>query len=189
MTDLANNPSRRLFFALALPRSRQQHIIQWRADHFPEETGRPIAAANLHLTLAFLGEVSEQKSQALRQLAGRIEQPAFTVTLDDLGHWPGSGVVWLGCKQAPRGLLQLAELLRSQAARSGCYQNPMPFHPHVTLFRHATRPVNLPPKVDAGQFTPSQFSLYESVYSRGRTRYKVIQSWPLGEKKRKQDAI
>ncbi|AJI95159.1 2'-5' RNA ligase [Yersinia ruckeri] len=186
MTDPVN---RRLFFALALAKPHQQQIVQWRAEQFAAETGHPIAAANLHLTLAFLGEVSEQKSQALQQLAGRIHQPAFTMRLDDLGHWPGSGVVWLGCKQAPRGLLQLAELLRSQAARNGCYQNPLPFHPHITLFRHATQPVILPPKADVGQFTPNQFSLYESVYSRGRTRYKVLKSWLLGDKIRKEDAI
>ncbi|QKO14989.1 2'-5'-RNA ligase [Dickeya solani] len=81
-----------------------------------------MAAANLHLTLAFLGEVSDAKIQVLQTLAGRIRQPAFTLNLNDAGHWPRPGVVWLGCRQAPRGLLQLAEMLRSQAARNGCYQ-------------------------------------------------------------------
>ncbi len=132
--------NKRLFFALALPDSLQQRIVQWRADNFPPEAGRPIAAANLHLTLAFLGEVSHAKAQVLQQQAGRISQSDFNVTLDDIGHWPGSGVVWLGCKNPPRGLLQLAQLLRSQAARSGCYQTPQPFHPHVSLFRGAIRP-------------------------------------------------
>ncbi len=49
---------RRLFFALTLPDAMQQEIVQWRAGHFSPEAGRPVAAANLHLTLAFLGEVS-----------------------------------------------------------------------------------------------------------------------------------
>ncbi|WP_305122981.1 2'-5' RNA ligase family protein, partial [Klebsiella pneumoniae] len=41
----------------------------------------------------------------------------------------------------PRGLLQLASMLRAQAARSGCYQSPQPFHPHITLWRDARRAV------------------------------------------------
>ncbi|MBS0976282.1 2'-5' RNA ligase family protein, partial [Serratia rubidaea] len=53
--------SRRLFFALPLPDSLQQQVIRWRADAFAPQDGRPVAAANLHLTLAFLGEVSSQK--------------------------------------------------------------------------------------------------------------------------------
>ena len=28
-------------------------------------------------------------------------------------------------------------MLRAQAARSGCYQSPQPFHPHITLLRDA----------------------------------------------------
>ncbi|WP_145495796.1 RNA 2',3'-cyclic phosphodiesterase [Yersinia massiliensis] len=172
---------RRLFFALALPKPLQQGIVQWRADHLPPEAGRPIAAANLHLTLAFLGEVSAAKAQVLQQQAGRISQSGFNVMLDDIGHWPSSGVVWLGCKNPPRGLLQLAQLLRSQAARSGCYQTPLPFHPHVTLLRGAVRPVALPAKTQNESFRVDHFSLYESVFARGRTRYNVIQSWPLAD--------
>jgi 2'-5' RNA ligase len=36
----------------------------------PEDAGRPVAADNLHLTLAFLGEVSAEKQRALAALAG-----------------------------------------------------------------------------------------------------------------------
>ncbi|WP_338152973.1 RNA 2',3'-cyclic phosphodiesterase [Chimaeribacter arupi] len=109
--------SRRLFFGLPLPDALQQAVIAWRATAFPAEAGRPVAAANLHLTLAFLGEVSDRKAEVLAALAGNIVQPGFPLTLDDLGHWPRPGVVWLGTRRAPRGLLQLATLLRAQAAR------------------------------------------------------------------------
>jgi 2'-5' RNA ligase len=54
-------------------------------------------------------------------------------------------VVWLGTRQPPRGLLQLANMLRAQAARSGCYQSPQPFHPHITLLRDAGQAVAIPP--------------------------------------------
>ena len=68
----------RLFFAIDLPAEIREQIIHWRATHFPPEAGRPVAADNLHLTLAFLGEVSAEKEKALSLLAGRIRQPGFT---------------------------------------------------------------------------------------------------------------
>ena len=109
---------KRLFFAIELPPAVRKQIVQWRATHFPEDAGRPVAADNLHLTLAFLGEVSAEKQRALSALAGRLQQPGFTLTLDDAGQWLRSRVVWLGTRQPPRGLLQLASMLRAQAARS-----------------------------------------------------------------------
>lgn len=171
--------SQRLFFALSLPAAVQRQLVRWRADHFPEQTGRPVAGAHFHLTLAFLGEVSPEKQKTLIALAGRIRQPKFTLKLDDAGHWPRSGVVWMGCRQAPRGLLQLADLLRSQGARNGCYQSPLPYHPHITLYRQANRAVMIPAPGFLWECEMTEFTLFSSVYSNGRTRYQALQSWPL----------
>ncbi|CRH36628.1 2'-5'-RNA ligase [Pantoea ananatis] len=171
--------SQRLFFAITPPEALQQQLVHWRAHTFNEDAGRPIAAANLHLTLAFLGDVSPETSTQLQTLASRIRQPAFDVALDDAGHWPRPGVVWLGCQRPPRGLLQLASLLRAQAARHGCGQPAQPFHPHVTLLRAATQPVALPPRGFHWQFSASEFSLFASEYVQGRTRYRTLASWPL----------
>ncbi|UTJ46720.1 RNA 2',3'-cyclic phosphodiesterase [Atlantibacter subterranea] len=170
---------KRLFFALEIPAPIQQQVIQWRTAQFAPEAGRPIAAANLHLTLAFLGEISDQKQQTLMTLAGRIQQPAFTLTLDDAGHWPRSRVVWLGSRQPPRGLLQLANLLRAQAARSGCYQSPQPFHPHVTLLRNAAHQVAIPAPGFHWTFPVTEFVLYSSQFSQGRTQYQPLARWSL----------
>lgn len=90
-------------------------------------------------------------------------------------------MVWLGTRQPPRGLLQLANMLRSQAARSGCYQSPQPFHPHITLLRDASHAVALPPPGFHWSFAVNEFALYESVFERGRTRYTPLQRWTLGE--------
>ncbi|MEG3135210.1 RNA 2',3'-cyclic phosphodiesterase [Rouxiella sp. T17] len=171
--------SRRLFFALALPPALQKRVIRWRAESFDPDAGRPIAAANLHLTLAFLGEISDFKAGVLGDIAGRIQSPSFSLLLDDLGHWPRPGVVWLGTRRAPNALLQLASLLRSHAARNGCHPSTLPFHPHVSLLRGATRPVALPAATPQWTLDASEFGLYESRYHQGRTRYQRLQSWPL----------
>lgn len=173
--------TRRLFFALALPDEIQSQIISWRATHFPLSAGKPVAQANLHLTLAFLGDISAEKQRALSQLAGRIRQSAFNLCLNDAGQWLRSGVIWLGPRQAPRGLLQLADMLRAQAARSGCYQTPLPFHPHITLYRQATQAVALPAPDFSWSFRPTEFALYSSNFKQGRTRYQVLEKWPFSE--------
>ncbi|HHX3707974.1 TPA: RNA 2',3'-cyclic phosphodiesterase [Citrobacter freundii] len=172
---------KRLFFAIELPGGVREQLIHWRAAQFPPEAGRPVAAENLHLTLAFLGDVSAEKQQALSQLAGRIHQPGFTLKLDDAGQWLRSRVVWLGMRQPPRGLLQLANMLRAQAARSGCYQSPQPFHPHITLLRDAGHAVPIPPPGFGWSFPVTEFALYSSSFARGRTRYTQLQRWTLTE--------
>lgn len=171
--------SKRLFFAIELPAGIQTEVVHWRAQHFPADAGRPIAAANLHLTLAFLGDISAEKQRALETLAGRIQQPGFTLTLDDAGQWLRSRVVWLGARQPPRGLLQLADMLRAQASRSGCYQSPQPFHPHITLLRDAAQAVAIPPPGFRWTFPVGAFALYESQFINGRTRYTALNRWPL----------
>ena len=47
--------SKRLFFAIEIPAKIQKQLVQWRADNFPADAGVPVAAANMHITLAFLG--------------------------------------------------------------------------------------------------------------------------------------
>ena len=181
--------SKRLFFAIEPPAKVQRQIVRWRAEHFQPEAGRPVAAANLHLTLAFLGDVSADKQQALAKLAGRIVQPGFTLNLDDAGQWLRSRVVWLGTRQPPRGVLQLAKLLRAQAARSGCYQSPQPFHPHITLLRNTSHAVAIPPPGFHWTFSVTEFVLYESVFSNGRTRYTPLQRFALSEQPRISDEV
>ncbi|PLL64546.1 RNA 2',3'-cyclic phosphodiesterase, partial [Klebsiella pneumoniae] len=101
------------------------------------------------------------------------------LTLDDAGQWLRSRVVWLGTRQPPRGLLQLASMLRAQAARSGCYQSPQPFHPHITLWRDARRAVPIPAPGFRWTFPVNEFVLYESSFSRGRTRYTALERYPF----------
>ena len=143
----------------------------------------------MHLTLAFLGEVSAEKQRALVAMAGRIYQPGFSLNLDDAGQWLRSRVVWLGTRQPPRGLLQLANMLRAQAARSGCYQSPQPFHPHISLLRNTSHAVAIPAPGFSWTFTVDEFVLYESVFHQGRTRYTPLQRFTLSENPRNHDEV
>ena len=67
----------------------------------------------------------------------------------------------------------------AQAARSGCYQSPQPFHPHITLWRDARRAVPIPAPGFRWTFPVNEFVLYESSFSRGRTRYTALERYPF----------
>ncbi|MGQ7790509.1 RNA 2',3'-cyclic phosphodiesterase [Shigella flexneri] len=166
-----------MFFAIDLPAEIREQIIHWRATHFPPEADVR-SPPNWHLTLAFLGEVSAEKRR--RFLFSRTDSSTcFTLTLDDAGQWLRSRVVWLGMRQPPRGLIQLANMLRSQAARSGCFQSNRPFHPHITLLRDASEAVTFPPPGFNWSYAVTEFTLYASSFARGRTRYTPLKRWAL----------
>ena len=77
----------------------------------------------------------------------------------------------------------------AQAARSGCYQSPQPFHPHITLLRDAGQATAIPPPGFHWSFQVNEFALYESVFVQGRTRYTPLQRWTLGDTLRNSDEV
>mgnify|MGYP004716038633 FL=1 len=172
-------PGQHYFFAIQLPGELQKSLVQWRAENFPADTGRPVPAAAMMMTLAWLGEISDSTCQRLQQQASRIQQPEFLLTLNDAGHWPGSGSVWLGCRPAPSGVLKLGGLLRSQAARQGCSQPDRDYYPHVRILHHAFCRVSVPPAGFRWQFLVSRFSLMSVGSSGGRNTPRCVATFPL----------
>lgn len=79
----------------------------------------------------------------------------------------------------PRELLQRAAWLRDRAARNGCHQSSLPFHPHISLWRQATQPVALPPDTPGWTIRVGRFGLWLSAFDNGRVRYRLVQDWPL----------
>lgn len=102
----------------------------------------------------------------------------------------GCAHAWSGWARASRPqALQLASMLRARAARSGCYQSPQPFHPHITLLRDAGQAVAIPPPGFHWDVEVNNFALYESVFTQGRTRYTPLQRWSLGDTLRNSDEV
>ena len=66
--------SKRVFFAIEIPPTIQKQLVRWRAENFSADAGVPVAAANLHITLAFLGEVSAEKQRALSRSVDELKE-------------------------------------------------------------------------------------------------------------------
>ncbi|MCV2870490.1 RNA 2',3'-cyclic phosphodiesterase [Defluviimonas sp. WL0002] len=123
----------RAFFALTLPDTALDQIERLQAA-IP--FGRAAPAENLHLTLAFLGEVSPETLEAAHEAAETLAPPPFALELRGLvhlGRQPG-GVIASGVVPEPR-LDGLAKSLRSRLAGTGIQLPRERFRPHVTLIR------------------------------------------------------
>ena len=99
---------------------------------------KPIKVENLHFTLQFLGEISEELSQRVILALQNIEFSSFSINMKGLGVFPKSKsprVIWVGTDEnGGRDLTNLAEKVQNALKPLGLYADK-PFKPHLTVFR------------------------------------------------------
>lgn len=169
-----STPPLRLFFALPCCPQVAHDIADWRAQN-PIE-GKPVAAENLHLTLAFLGSQPRGQVDALEALAASLKPKAFTLRLDRLARWK-NGLLYLAPSQTPPALSELEHDLRERLLTAGFSLETRPFKPHLTLARHCPRlPAASTPTFD---WPATEFALFASENTARGTRYRSLAHWPL----------
>jgi len=143
-----------------------------------------------HITLAFLGEVGEERLLPLRT---RLERAAgrhscLDISISRAGAFPSAAkarVLWAGIEGDRRALAALAASVAAGARRAGA---PPPdegrrFRPHLTLAR-CREPADLGSLVEAlsgfvgSAWTAGQIHLIRSQPGPS-PRHDPIQSWPL----------
>lgn len=177
----------RIFFALDLTPDAKLEIESWRDRSFRDlaigGTARPVPAGNFHITLAFIGEIAEYQ---LESICNGVEEPLSGMSIEpgeinfnELGYWQRQGILWLGPKHPPAGLLQLAGRLKGLSARFGGKRDSKVFRPHISLFRRCSVPP--PPPLQPPEFSLQfrEFSLFESVQGKRGVSYHALQHWPL----------
>lgn len=130
--------TQRLFFALWPDAAGRAALAQWQT----RVSGRLVPAANLHLTLAFLGQQAAAAVGPLTAILRTLPAPpSLQLTLDCLGYFSGQRIVWAGMRTPPPALLTMQQALTAALAQAGF--DPAThgaFRPHVTLARHAAPP-------------------------------------------------
>lgn len=109
---------------------------------------------NLHLTLAFLGEVPAQKAAAACRAMDRTGAVPLGLTFDQIGsfHRDGGDIWWIGLAQNP-ALLRLQQELCGNLIAEGFRLEERRFSPHITLARR----VRLQQEVDRGAILGAPF--------------------------------
>ncbi|MGB5248347.1 MAG: RNA 2',3'-cyclic phosphodiesterase [Gammaproteobacteria bacterium] len=189
MSPDAGSKSQRLFFALwPDPASRQRIAAVQTADRIRE--GRPIATANLHLTLAFLGNIRAEQIASIQQAAAQVVFEPFSLTLDRLGWWRRAGILWLGPSAWPAQLDALVRdlWLGMEAVGLRPQRRPRrrterhPFKPHVTLARKCSqaRPATTGRLAEPIGWPITGFVLVESRLDPDGASYRVLARWGTG---------
>ena len=151
--------------------------------------GRPVPAANLHLTLAFLGSVAQRRLGELAEAArSAASEPALEgadpardsleLTFDHIEYWRAAQLLCVLPAKPPAAAGRLARRLADALAQRGFTPDLKPFRPHVTVVRKVSRPGSL------GKMHPVVWRFTELALIESRTLpegplYSVVESYPL----------
>lgn len=125
----------RLFVALVPPATVQTELA---AVAKPLAGTRWTPAANIHLTLRFIGETAPEKQTRFEEALARVRVEPFILPVGGIGTFTGRGparVLWAGVGSGHTRLYQLRKQVDESllTVDSGL---PVPgFHPHFTIAR------------------------------------------------------
>ena len=99
---------------------------------------KPVKSQNLHFTLQFLGEITEEISQKIKQSLQTIEFKTFQVNFNGIGVFPkmkSPRIIWIGTDEVGSDLLTgLAKKVEDVISPLGFIPDK-PFKSHITIFR------------------------------------------------------
>lgn len=128
----------RLFVSIDFPEEILREIRSW----VPEQKGwRKVGHHQMHLTLAFLGECSEQEKEKIhRQLSG-IDFHSFELTISGLGAFPNESsprIIWAGIEPNDE-LMNLQEKISARLEKHIKSKDTHCYVPHITIARKKSR--------------------------------------------------
>lgn len=146
---------------------------------------------NLHLTLRFYGNVSENTAHDLDAALAEIDLPPITLRLSGVDQFGGfePHTLWAGIKPNET-LLRLAEKCARPMRELGIKKDKHTYIPHVTLAYLNHMPPQSAPELVAGylqrhamfetpEFTVNRFALYSSTPGKHQSHYHEEASYPL----------
>ena len=131
--------------------------------------GNYTAADNLHLTLAFIGEV--QNSDGVKLAMEAAAFAPFMLSLTDLGNF--GDILWVGAKGGQK-LKAYVKALGVALDAAGIKYDKKKFEPHITLVRKASnaRPQGI--VVPKKEMMVRKISLMKSEQKNGKVVYTEI---------------
>ncbi len=177
----ALSPSRslkvaRYFIGIALPDSITQELVKLQSSLADLYQGNPVAPENLHVTVLFLGSMSEEElTHAQQELRTVIVKP-FTLALTNVETT--SHIIWVTVPS--QELTQLHTAIVTQLPR---YQQERDYTGHITIARvkkfidkQAIKNLEVAPL----SWTVNSFGLYSSETYQEGPEYTLIEEY--GEK-------
>jgi RNA 2',3'-cyclic 3'-phosphodiesterase len=123
----------RLFVGIAFPPELKLHLSLLCTD-LPG--ARWVDPGNFHLTLRFIGDITEDLAADVDEALARIKAPRFALQLAGTGVFGGRRprALWVGVERDP-DLVKLRVKIEHALVRIGLEPEQRKFAPHVTLAR------------------------------------------------------
>jgi len=182
----------RLFVSVVPPIEIVEDLSEFvapRREH-PDDDIRWSADEHWHITLAFLGEVPDWKTDELGERLEAVakRQTPFPLSLRGAGAFPGvpdARVLYTGVRDETDSLKQLSKTTRAAANHSGVTVDGRKFVPHLTLARlrrpmDVTRWVRVFDTYSGAEWTAGSLQLIESRLGEGVGRsaaYDTVGEW------------
>ena len=178
MAAKSTSEVKRLFFA-AWPAQELQAKLGEVAQELKRECGgRATAASNIHLTLAFMGDVERSRLARIESIAASIAARDFELLIEHVDYWQHNRIVWAGVDHCPEALQALVSDLGRALEPEGFRPERRPYVPHITLLRNARRAPMASAIAPIG-WPVSRLALVESVRREGGRVYEVLREWPF----------
>jgi 2'-5' RNA ligase len=140
-------------------------------------------AANLHLTVRFVGSVDRGLIEGVADRLQQMWPPGFDLELGDVGTFKRgrlARVVWLGLRSRSDAPVRLARQVDAECVAAGLEGEKRPFRAHLTLARARSREgASLPPLPEPPRLQPwraSQLVLFASHLSPKGSVYEPLRT-------------
>jgi 2'-5' RNA ligase len=183
MAEETRQKAVRLFFAIWPDKETRMQLgrLTGRLASFCE--GRKTKTDNIHLTLAFVGEVDASQMAALYKTADEIKDSgmrAFDLPIERICMWKRKNIVYAEISEIPQPLIDLVEALQSRLSLAGFSLEERPYKPHITLMRNASCKT-LPELAEPMVWRAREWVLVKSDRTSDSSVYTPIGRWSLEE--------
>lgn len=180
----------RVFIAIKLPEDICLRIDEFNAKNVLSKINnvKPVERENLHITIKFLGEISQAVIPKIIDELNRIskEFPQFKVKVKGIGVFPSPDVprvIWVGAESSEIHIIKKS--VDESLSRFG-FEKDEKFISHITIGRvKRGNPAEklkelMRSNIDFGEFTAKELVLFESILTPQRPIYKEIKTFVLG---------
>ena len=174
----------RTFVAVELPEGFKDEVAGMARQLSAVVDARYAPRANYHITLAFLGDITEVQLRGVIDVVEAAARglQAFSLRPDGIGKFGKShnATLWMGIVKVPE-LMSLAENVREGVRAEGIALDDKAFLPHITLARHATIPnTELPQLLFPQDATAHKVTIFKSTLLKTGAEYKPLHTVELG---------
>lgn len=171
---------KRLFLGITLTQKQTQQMTLLQS-HLAGYA-RLVAAHNLHMTLLFLGNVSEPTQRQLEKLISAMHKPKFKITLDTFSHWKKPKIFCISGQAKDNALLKIVNDCQLIAATLNLHSEEHAYTPHITLARKAQQSEKCPAfakPIESLILNPKHIELFESKSTKDGVQYTSLRVWKL----------